>query len=263
MYVEEQGPEGGVPIVFLHGSMVAGWMWTEQVAALADDHRTIVPDLPGIGASASDRWTGFAGAADSVAAEITARAPDGAHVVGLSLGGIVALNLAVTHPECCRSLLVSGVPAGQLSAPLRMLNRAMASIYGTAFGSRLIGRIFGLPDQESMDAFVATARATDRSAIRAIIAEVSSKPLPDRLDHISVPVLSVVGERDTEPAKRAVPLLMTSIPGSRGAHVPGVGHQWNAEAPALFAEMVRRWVDEQEIHPDLVPIDSGQSPGAG
>ena len=258
MYVQEQGPVDGVPIVFLHGSMVAGWMWTEQVATLADDHRTIVPDLPGIGASASDRWTGFADAAESVASEIAARAPDGAHVVGLSLGGIVALNLAGTHPECCRSLLVSGVPVGPLSAPLRWLNRAMASIYGTRFGSRIIGRMFRLPDQESMEAFVATARATDRSAIKAIIAEVSLKPLPDGLDAISVPVLTVVGEKDTEPAKRAVPLLVASIPGARGARVTGVGHQWNAEAPALFSEMVRLWVDEQALHPDLVPVNIGR-----
>lgn len=78
----------------------------------------------------------------------------------------------------------------------------MASIYGTAFGSRMIGRIFGLPAEESMDAFVATAAATDRSAIKAIIAEVSSRPLPDDLARIALPTLAVDGEKDTEPARR-------------------------------------------------------------
>lgn len=254
MYVEERGPEDAVAIVFLHGSMVAGWMWTEQVAALSADHRTIVPDLPGIGASASAAWTGFAGAAESVAAEIATRVPDGAHVVGLSLGGIVALNLAVSHPELCRSLLVSGVPVGSLPAPLRLLNRTMAMVYGTAFGSRMIGRVFGMPDEESMEAFVATAVATDRSAIRAIVSEVSSKPLPDGLQDVSAPLLAVVGDKDTKPARRAVPWLMAKIPGARGARVPQVGHQWNAESPALFSEMVRLWVDEEAVHPDLVEV---------
>lgn len=252
MYVEEQGPQGGEPILFLHGSMVAGWMWTDQVAALSATHRTIVPDLPGLGRSGSETWSSFAGAAETVGLDLASRSPDGAHVVGLSLGGIVALNLAISRPELCRSLLVSGVPAAAMSGSLRLVNRAMAAIYGTSLGARVIGRGFGIPDDESMEAFVATAKATDPSAIRAIVAEVSSKPLPDRLETIPVPTLAVVGEKDTELARDAVPLLVATIPEARGAQVPGVGHQWNAEAPELFTEMVRTWVDDAAVHPDLV-----------
>ncbi len=252
MWIDERGPDDGAAIVFLHGSMVAGWMWTEQVDALSVDHRTLVPDLPGIGASGAERWTGFTGVAHAVAAEIEARAPGGAHVVGLSLGGIIALNLAVDHPEVCSSLLVSGVPAGSLSLPLRLLNRAMAGMYGTEMGARLVARMFGMPDEESTEAFVATARSTDRSAMKAIVSEVSRKPLPDHLDRISAPLLAVVGERDTAPARRAIPDLMAAVPGARAALVPGVGHQWNAEAPELFTEMVRQWVDEGSVHLDLI-----------
>lgn len=254
MYVDEQGPDGGPTIVFLHGSMVAGWMWTEQVAALSETHRIIVPDLPGIGASASEPWTSFAGVADSVAEEIKRRSPEGAHIVGLSLGGIIALNLAVSHPELCRSILVSGVPSGALSLPLRLLNRVMGAAYGTRFGSRIIGRMFGLPDAESMEAFVATAQATDRSAIRAISAEVASRPLPDGLERVETPTLAVVGEKDMKPAKRTVSLLATAMPNAIGARVPGVGHQWNAEAPTLFSDTVRTWVDEGEPHTKLITV---------
>ncbi len=243
MYVDERGPTEGTPILFLHGSMVAGWMWAEQVEALSADHRTIVPDLPGLGRSGSEAWTGFAGAAEAVAAELRERAPDGAHVVGLSLGGIVALHLAIAHPELCRSVLVSGVPEGALPSGMRLLNRAMTGLYGTRVGSRIIGRMFGMPDEESMEAFVATALETDPAAIAAIVDEVSTKPLPDGLEGIDVPVLAVVGEKDTAPARRAVPFLVTALPGARGAVVPDVGHQWNAEAPDRFTEMVRAWVD--------------------
>ena len=260
MYVDEQGPDDGDVIVFLHGSMVAGWMWTEQVAALTDAHRTIVPDLPGIGASGSEPWTSFAGVADAVADEIARRSPDGAHVVGLSLGGIIALNLAVSHPELCRSLLVSGVPSGTLSLPLRLLGRAMGAAYGTGFGSRLIGRMFGLSDGDAMDAFVETASATDRSVIRAINTEVASQPLPDGLEQVTVPTLAVVGEKDTKPAKRAVPWLAATMPEATGARVPGVGHQWNAEEPELFTDMVRLWVTEQAVHPKLVELGGTPDP---
>lgn len=254
MYVEERGPDTAAPIVFLHGSMVGGWMWTEQVAALSDAYRTIVPDLPGIGASASEEWTSFAGVAEALADEIGRRSPDGAHIVGLSLGGIVALNLAVSHPELCRSVLVSGVPSGTLSVPLRLLSRAMGAVYGTRLGSRMIGRLFGLPDPESMEAFVATAVATDRSAIRAISSEVASRPLPDGLEHVTVPTLAVVGEKDTKPARRTVPWLAATMPNAKGAQVPGVGHQWNAEDPTLFSDLVRLWVAEEALHPNLVEL---------
>lgn len=143
-----------------------------------------------------------------------------------------------------------------MSGPLRLINRAMAAVYGTSLGARAIGRIFGMPDKESMEAFVATAKATDRSAIKAIVAEVSSGPLPDRLEAISVPVLAVVGEKDTQLARDAVPLLVATIPGARGAQVPGVGHQWNAEASELFAEMVGAWIDHADIHPDLIELSA-------
>ena len=254
MFVQEQGPRNDDPILFLHGSMVAGWMWTEQVAALSPTHWTIVPDLPGLGESGSETWTSFAGAAETIAADLASRSSVGAHVVGLSLGGIVALNLAVSHPELCKSLLVSGVPARAVSGSLRLLNRTMAAVYGTSLGARLIGRVFGMPDEESMEAFVATAKATDPSAIRAIVAEVASKPLPDRLETIPVPVLAVAGEKDTSLASDAVPLLVAAIPEARGARVPGVGHQWNAEAPELFTEMVRGWIDHGQVHPDLIEL---------
>lgn len=254
MYVSEHGPPEGDAVVFLHGSMVAGWMWTEQVAALSETHRTIVPDLPGLGASGAEPWTSFAGAAETVGDDLAVRTPRGAHVVGLSLGGIVALNLAIVRPELCKSLLVSGVPAQRVAGTLRLVNRLMASVYGTSVGARMIGRVFGMPDDESMDAFVATANATDPSAIKAIVDEVASQPLPDQLGAIRVPVLAVVGDKDTSLARAAVPVLMDRVPNARGARVPGVGHQWNAEAPELFTDMVRVWIEQSEIHPGLRPI---------
>ena len=256
MFVEERGPVGGRPIVFLHGSMVAGWMWTEQVESLSQTHRTIVPDLPGLGKSGSERWISFAETAKAVADELTTRAPDGAHIVGLSLGGIIALHLGVSHPDACKSILVSGVPAGTLPVPLRLLNRLMAAAYGTRAGAQAIARMFGMPDQESRDAFVATAHSTSREAIRAIVDEVSEAPLPDGLDAISAPLLAVVGSKDTAAARQAVHLLADTVSGARGARVEGVGHQWNAEAPDLFSDMVRTWVDDRRVDDRLTEVTS-------
>ena len=59
---------------------------------------------------------------------------------------------------------------------------------------------------------------------------------------------------DREEESEAVPVLMDRVPNARGARVPGVGHQWNAEAPELFTDMVRVWIEQSEIHPGLRPI---------
>ena len=242
MHVAEHGPSDGVPIVFLHGSMVAGWMWTGQVEDLAE-FRCLVPDFPGFDRSAEEPWVSFASTADDVAGMIKSRCGGGgAHLVGLSLGGIVALNVAVRHPSTVHSLIVSGVPHGRIPRSLRRLSKAVLWLYGRRWGARLVARVFGLRDDESLRAFLKTASRTDPRALRAVMREVSEAPLPTGLERVRARLLAVVGEKDTAPALLAVPHLVKIVPGAEGRVVPGVGHQWNAEDRALFSDVVRLWV---------------------
>src|SRR5690606_6613765 len=102
----------GVPsIVFMHGIGTSGWMWHPQIAALSDYHCLNV-DLPGHGKSNQVEWISFADAADQVAALIHAQATNGrAHIVGLSLGGHVALVLLERHSAVVDRAIISGVTA--------------------------------------------------------------------------------------------------------------------------------------------------------
>ncbi|MGV8883187.1 MAG: alpha/beta fold hydrolase [Rhodoglobus sp.] len=104
--------EGRERILWLHGGNVAGWMWGEQVPAFTD-YRSIVPDLPGFGTSNDEQWRSIASTADGLA-ELLGDEP--AHVVGLSLGSSVALELAARHPQLVSSLFLA---SAQLTAPLR------------------------------------------------------------------------------------------------------------------------------------------------
>lgn len=252
MYTEEHGPADGVPVLFLHGSMVAGWMWMGQAGDLPE-FRCLVPDLPGIGRSADEPWTSVAKTADRVANMLRERCASGsAHLVGLSLGGIVSLHVAVRHPSTVRSLIVSGVPHGTIPVMLRTLSSAILSLYRRPWGARVVARMFGIPHDESMDAFLQTALLTDPAALRAVASEVNRRPLPDGLEAVRVPTLAVVGERDTSPAKRAVQHLQRVMPNAVGYLVPGVGHQWNAEKRKLFSGMVRSWIGSQRVDNPLI-----------
>ncbi|HQA24146.1 MAG TPA: alpha/beta hydrolase, partial [Rhodoglobus sp.] len=111
-YLEFDGP--GSTLVFLHGGNVAGWMWGQQVPAFAD-HHVLVPDYPGFGASNDEPWISIAATADAVA-ELIATTGGPAHVVGLSLGSSVALELAARHPEQVSSLFLA---SAQVAPPLR------------------------------------------------------------------------------------------------------------------------------------------------
>lgn len=253
MHMTRAGSSAGEPVVLLHGAMVAGWMWTQQVDDLREYH-CLVPDLPGFGLSSDDGWFGLADTADRVAAMIRAETPDGrAHVVGLSLGGLVGLHLTVRHPDVVRTLLVSGVPMGSLSTPLRLANRLLGWLYVKPWGAPLVARAFGMPDEESRSAFVAGAVRTSPVALSRIQDEIADGALPP-LDGLHVPTLAVVGSKDSAPARAFVHELPSAAPAATAAVVDGVGHQWNAEKPQLFSDLVRAWLTEQALPTGVNPV---------
>ncbi|MDH5392562.1 MAG: alpha/beta hydrolase [Gammaproteobacteria bacterium] len=255
MYIYEQGPDHGTPVMFLHGALVAGWMWFGQVEALAS-YRCLIPDYPGIGHSAGEQWISCADTADKIASIIRSRCDAGScHIVGLSLGGIIGLHLAQRHADVVRSLIISGVPHGHIALPLRLLNKAMLALYKYPWGAYVIAQVMAIPAGESREAFVDTARQSKPGVWQSVSNEIYNSTLPAGLETISLPTLVVAGTRDSAPARRAVPYLCQQLANATGCIVPDVGHQWNAEQPELFTEMVRQWLASQRVADGLVRVD--------
>ncbi|HEX7346598.1 MAG TPA: alpha/beta fold hydrolase, partial [Candidatus Limnocylindrales bacterium] len=100
------GPADASAIVFVHGTRLTRTAWTAQLDALGDTYRVIAMDLPGHGSLADRRFT-IADAADELARVIENAAGGRAVVVGLSLGGYVAMDLAARRPELIRGLVLS------------------------------------------------------------------------------------------------------------------------------------------------------------
>ena len=104
MYYETHG--GGRPLVLLHGGLGSGEMFGPLLPALADHHQVIVPDLQGHGRTADiDRPLSIVSMADDVAALISHLGLDRPDVVGYSLGGGVAIQIALRHPDGIRKVV--------------------------------------------------------------------------------------------------------------------------------------------------------------
>ncbi len=123
------GPADAPAIVFVHGTRLTRAQWWPQLRLLSDRYRCVAVDLPGHGALAGVPFTREA-AADAVADAIAAECPEGrAVVVGLSLGGYVAIDTADRHPERVAGLVLAGCsaePRGAATLPLRALAWVLA-----------------------------------------------------------------------------------------------------------------------------------------
>jgi len=135
---EVAGPAGAPVIVFIHGTRVTKTSWRAVAARLADTYRCVSVDLPGHGELADRPFTMDA-AVDVVEAAIDAECPRGAAVdgpsravlVGLSLGGYVAMTVAALAPERVRGLVIAGATA-EPSGPAAAAFRLFAWVLGVA-----------------------------------------------------------------------------------------------------------------------------------
>src|SRR6266508_2780821 len=112
LYFREAGPSDAPCILFLHGLWLSSAMWQPQIERLAQDFHCLAPDLPEHGKSTDIGHLTLSNTSHLLANLIRAHTPHGrAHIVGLSLGGAVALALLRAVPQVVDHLMVSGTAA--------------------------------------------------------------------------------------------------------------------------------------------------------
>ncbi len=129
------GPRGASAIVFIHGTRLNRRQWWPQMRRLSDRYRCIAIDLPGHGTRSAEPFT-TASASAAVVDAIEANVPSGrAVLVGLSLGGYVAIDVAESAPERVAGLVLAGCsaePIGPSAVLIRMLAWILAFVPGGA-----------------------------------------------------------------------------------------------------------------------------------
>ncbi|MGY5763707.1 alpha/beta fold hydrolase [Brachybacterium sp. DNPG3] len=245
----DEPDERDEPVVLLHGGTVAGWMWAEQVEALRD--RTVLAlDLPGFGHRAAESWPGLEATADDVRARVRALGVDGPfHLVGLSLGAIVALRVVARHPEAVLSTFVTGTIVAPVGRATRLSARLQLALRDARWFWALQARAYGL-DAEGRERFVAHALTLRRDNTVAITAEAYAGGLPAGLGPGSGRILAIAAEHDPASIRASLALIGAVAPQAVLRIAPRMHHVWNAQDPDLFTGVLRAWL-RGEVDPRL------------
>lgn len=232
-------------IVLLHGFTQTGRSWAPTVAALGERYRALAPDLRGHGSAAAARPVDFA----SVRADVLALAPERFVLAGYSMGGRIALSLALAAPDRVSHLILLGASPGIADAAERRSRRAADEALAERIegeGIEAFAREWAaLPlfaDQAPAVAAAADAerRGQDPAGLAAALRGLGSgvmEPLWDRLPQLRIPVTLIVGERDAK--FRAIGGRMAAALPDVALHVvPGAGHAVQLEAPEAVAELL-------------------------
>lgn len=235
------GPTAGPAIVFLHGTRLTRGAWAGQLDALADEFRAIAVDLPGHGGRADERFS-LDRAAGVVADVIRAETADGrAIVVGLSLGGYVAMALAAREPDLVRGLVLAGAtaePVGVRSLAFRALAVALDRSDGDAL-VRLNAWFFRARYPADIAEPVVAGGFWSKGGAQALRTLVGERFAP-RLAAYPGPTLILNGEWDFL-FRLSAGAFAAAARDPHRARLAGALHLSNLDRPVSFNDAVRRF----------------------
>jgi pimeloyl-ACP methyl ester carboxylesterase len=239
------GPVDAPAIVFVHGTRLTRAAWAAQMGSLSDTYRVVALDLPGHGVLADRDFT-VAGAAEEVRRVVTEAAGGRAVIVGLSLGGYVAMELAARHPDVVRGLVLSGAsqePVGLLATPYRALARAMKRFDGAALDS--LSTWFFRTRFPPAIAEPIVAGGFYSAGGAAALHDIIGQRFAPRLAAYDGPVLILNGDLDVL-FRLGAGRFARAARDVRRVRLGGATHLANLDRPDAFNEAVRRFMASVE-----------------
>ncbi|MFL5823850.1 MAG: 2-succinyl-6-hydroxy-2,4-cyclohexadiene-1-carboxylate synthase [Solirubrobacteraceae bacterium] len=235
----------GCDLVLLHGFTHTGASWEPVVGALGERFRSIAPDIRGHGAAGNRQPADLSGVLDDVAAQ----APPRFVLAGYSMGGRLALHVALAEPDRVARLVLIGASPGIADPAEREARRAsdeaLADDIERSTIKEFVLRWAQTPVLAGLDPLVLERVHEDRlrntpAGLARALRGLGTGALPSlwgRLDELAMPVTLVVGERDQR--FQAVAREMAArAPQAHVEVVAGAGHAVHLEAPVPMAEII-------------------------
>jgi 3-oxoadipate enol-lactonase len=250
----------GPPVVLLHAGVTDSRLWEPQLRTFPQSHRVLRVDLPGFGRSPIEsNPVSFRGA---VRETLDAEGVERAALVGVSLGGNTALELALEWPERVSALVLvgAGLPDHEWSEYVR-------SFFEAEDKALERGDLDGAVEANVRTWVVGPNRKVDEIApnIRELVSEMQraaflqQKDFPDlravrldppeseRLGEIQVPTLVLTGDEDVADIHQIAERLAAEIPGASRATIPAAAHLPNLERPDEFDRIVLEFLAEHGV----------------
>lgn len=244
-----QGPD----LVLLHGWGMNGAVWHGIAPELAQHYRLHLVDLPGFGNSPLHEGSDYSLSwlAEQVATVLPARC----HLLGWSLGGLVASQLALTQPERVQSLITvasspcfmareewPGIAPKVLAGFNQMLAGDFKQTIERFLAIQAMGSEHARDDIRQLRHWLAERPAPELAALEAGLGLLADIDLRDELAALSLPWLRIYGRLDSLVPKAAIPLLDERYPHSqsrvldKASHAPFISH------PIQFIPLVRQFI---------------------
>ncbi len=259
LYFEETGHDKDETIIFLHGGGLAGWIWDEQVKDFQDYH-CIIPDLPEHGKSAEVKPFTIECSARMVVDLIKNHAHGGkAHLVGLSLGAQVIVQILAMHPEVVNRALITGTLVRTIPHSETLLKlvdytfKAYKPVKDTNFFIKANMRMYNI-SKIHFDQYKESTLELKADSLHRILHENMFFKLPNALKKVNAPILVMMGEKDYKVIRESAMDLFDALPNSKLFIVPKMGHVWNMESPDLFNKVLRSWITGKPLPDSIIEL---------
>jgi pimeloyl-ACP methyl ester carboxylesterase len=253
VWVTERG--SGPAVLLLAGLGDPHGVWEPQIEALSGRYRVIAPDNRGVGRTPMPAdGVSVSAMAEDAAAVLRELGVERTHVVGFSMGGLIAQELALAHPDAVESLVLLS-SYGRADAFLRRTFASWSWLARSAddpaeflrsFSTWLFSRAAhadGFAERWVQDA-LADPRAMETEDFRAAVTACAEHDALDRLGAIRAPALVVTGDEDLLTPPRVARDLASRIPGARLTLLPQYAHQSFMESPDLITGLLDRFFKE-------------------
>ena len=255
LYISEIGKENRQTIIFLHGGGVSSWMWEKQIESFKDYH-IILMDLPEHGESINENPFTLEGAAKQVIDIIKNIAHNGkAHIIGLSLGAQVIIQMLSMEPEVIDSAVVSGtlvypIKGTKLLKPLLKLNEPFKNL---EFMIKANMKSLDVPF-EYYEQFKKETKNCSVDNLTRILSENMNFNVPKELEKATTKTLVLVGQKERAIMHKSAKALLRTLPNSTGYVVNNMPHNWSLVNPELFNNTVKAFIENASLPLELTEI---------